>query len=219
MASECTKVEGLMQTALDGELDAKGRARFDAHIKACPSCRRKYEALARAVAVFAAAPRLEPSPAFVADVMRRARRAKEIEARRRRAFTWITAAAAAAVGAGVVALWAGFLRPALGSTAASLASGLVTTAADVWEMAKALAAPGEVLGKIASARLFRRIRSHRAFLPGVARVVQGRGAAGALSLVALTDKFYEEIRNEEVHSGNGLYYFERVCRRVGACVG
>jgi len=139
-----------MQTALDGELDAKGRARFDAHIKACPSCRRKYEALARAVAVFAAAPRLEPSPAFVADVMRRARRAKEIEARRRRAFTWITAAAAAAVGAGVVALWAGFLRPALGSTAASLASGLVTTAADVWEMAKALAAPGEVLGKIAS---------------------------------------------------------------------
>ena len=150
MASECSKVEGLMQTALDDELDTKGRARFDAHIKTCPSCRRKYEALARAVAVFAAAPRLEPSPTFVADVMRRARRAKELEARRRRAFSWVTAAAAAAVGAGAVAFWGGFLRPALGSGAAPLASGLVTTAADVWEVAKALAAPGEVFGKIAS---------------------------------------------------------------------
>jgi anti-sigma factor RsiW len=150
MASECTKVEGLMQAALDDELDAKGRARFDAHIKACASCRRKYEALARAVAVFAAAPRLEPSPTFVADVVRRARLAKAGEARRRRAFTWVTAAAAAAAAAGAFAFWGRFFGPALGSAAASFVKGLAVTAADGWKVAKALAVPGEVFGKIVS---------------------------------------------------------------------
>ncbi len=150
MASECLKVEGLMQTALDDELDAKSRARFDAHIKACASCRRRYEALARAVAVFAAVPRLEPSPTFVADVMRRARLAKAREAGRRLAFTWVTAAAAAAVAAGALALWGGFFGPFLGSAATSLAKGLAVTAANGWKIAKALAVPGEVFGKIAS---------------------------------------------------------------------
>lgn len=150
MASECSKVEGLMQAALDDELDAKSGARFEAHIKTCPSCRRKYEALAGAVAVLAAAPRLEPSPTFVADVMRRARLAKAREARRGRTFSWVTAAAAAAVGAGAVAFWGGFLRPGLGSAAASLAKGLAVTAADGWKVAKALAVPGEVFGKIVS---------------------------------------------------------------------
>ncbi len=150
MASECSKVKGLIREALDDELDAKGRARFDAHIKACPSCRRKYDALARAVAVFAAAPRLEPSPTFVADVMRRARLAKAREGRRGRVLSWVTAAAAAGAAAGAVVFWGDFLRPAVGSAAASLAKGLVVTAVHGWKVAKAFAVPTDAVGKVAS---------------------------------------------------------------------
>jgi anti-sigma factor RsiW len=150
MAKECAKIEKFKHAALDGELDATARARFDAHLKTCPACRRKYEALARAVAVLAAAPRLEPSPTFVADVVRRARLAKARQARGRRALSRVMVAASAATAAAAAGAWAWLFEPALGATAVGVFNGLVTAVVDYWTVAPALAVPAYVIGKLAS---------------------------------------------------------------------
>jgi anti-sigma factor RsiW len=148
MSEKCSKIKGLMHAALDGELAAGDRARFDEHLAECPACRREYEALTRALAAFEAAPRLEPSPDFAASVMNRARAAKARQGRVRRAFSWVTAGAAVAAGAGAVAFWGRFIVPALGPGAGRLAAGLATTLADGWKVAKAVAVGTDVVGRL-----------------------------------------------------------------------
>lgn len=151
MAEKCPKIKGLIHAALDGELDAEARVRFDEHLAACPRCRREYEALTRAVAAFEAAPRLEPSPNFAASVMNRARLAKARQARVRGAFARVTiaaSAAAAAVGAGA---WAWVFKPALGAAAVGAFNGAVSAGVDYWKVARALAAPAAVAGELTSA--------------------------------------------------------------------
>ena len=151
MANECEKIRETIHRALDGELGPKERVRLDAHIETCPACRREYEALTRAVAAFEAAPRLEPSPTFAADVMRRVRLAKARQARTRRFVSWAMAGATAAVAAGTVAFWGRVFRPALGATAGSLAGDILRTALDGWKVVRAFATPAAVAGKVASA--------------------------------------------------------------------
>lgn len=151
MAEKCPKIKGLMHAALDGELDAETWVRFDEHLAACPRCRREYEALTRAVAAFEAAPRLEPSPDFAASVMNRARLAKARQARVRRAFARVTIAASAAAAAAAAGAWAWLFKPALGAAAAGAFNGLVTAVVDYWKVARALAVPADVIGKLASA--------------------------------------------------------------------
>jgi len=151
MPEKCPKIKDLMHAALDDELDVEARARFDEHLAACPACRREYEALARAVAAFEAAPRLEPSPDFAASVMNRARLAKAREARGRRAFARVTIAASAAAAAVAAGAWAWLFKPALGAAAAGAFNGLVTAVVDYWKVARALAVPADVMGKLASA--------------------------------------------------------------------
>ncbi len=150
MASECEKIRETIHRALDGELGPKERARFDEHLAACPRCRREYEALTRAVAAFAAAPRLEPSPDFAASVMHRARLAKARQARVRRAFARGTIAASAAAAAAAAGAWAWLFKPAFGAAAAGAFNGLVTAVVDYWKVARALAVPADVIGKLAS---------------------------------------------------------------------
>ena len=150
MSEKCSKIKVLMHAALDGELDTKERVRFDEHLAACPACRREYEALARALAAFEVAPRLEPSPTFAADVVRRARLAKAHEGRVRRTFSWVTAGAAVAAGAGAVAFWGRFVVPALSSAAGRLAGGLATALADGWKVAKAVAVGTDMAGRVLS---------------------------------------------------------------------
>jgi anti-sigma factor RsiW len=151
MSGKCPKIEALMHAALDGELGERERARFDEHLAACPACRREYEALTRAVAAFEAAPRLEPSPDFAASVMNRARLAKARQARVRRTFARVTVAASAAAAAVAAGAWAWLFKPALGAAAVGSFNGLVTAVVDYWKVARALAVPADVIGKLASA--------------------------------------------------------------------
>ena len=151
MANECEKTRETMHRALDGELGPEERARFDKHLVACPACRRAYEALTRAVAAFEAAPRLEPSPTFAADVMRRVRLAKARQARTRRFVSWAMAGATAAVAAGTVAFWGRVFRPALGATTFSWLTDVVRVVANGWTVVRAFATPAAVAGKLASA--------------------------------------------------------------------
>ncbi|HUV87516.1 MAG TPA: zf-HC2 domain-containing protein [bacterium] len=151
MAEKCSEIKALMNAALDDELDPEARVRFDEHLAACPACRREYEVLTRAVAAFEAAPRLEPSPTFAADVVRRARLAKGREARGRRAFARVTIAASAAAAAVAAGAWAWLFKPALGAAAAGAFNGLVTAVVDYWKVARALAVPAHVMGKLVSA--------------------------------------------------------------------
>lgn len=151
MANECEICKEEMHRALDGELGSEERARLEEHLAACPTCRREYEAVTGAVAAFEAAPRLEPSPAFAADVMRRVRLAKARRARARHAFAPVMIAASAAAAAATAGAWAWLFKPALGATAVGAFSGLVTAVIDYWKVARALAVPADVIGKLASA--------------------------------------------------------------------
>lgn len=151
MAEKCSDIRGLMHGALDDELGGEERAVFDEHLAACPRCRREYEALARAVAVFAAAPGLEPSPTFAADVMRRARAAKARQARGGRAFKRVMVAASAAAAAAAAGAWAWLFKPALGAAAVGAFNGAVSAVVDYWKVGRALAVPAHVVGKLASA--------------------------------------------------------------------
>jgi len=151
MANECEICREEMHRALDGELGPEERARFEEHLAACPACRRDYEALTRAVAAFEAAPRLEPSAAFAAGVMRRVRLAEARRARARRFFAWATAGATAAVAAGSIAFWGRVFRSALGATTFSWLTDVVRVVANGWTVVRAFAAPAAVLGKVASA--------------------------------------------------------------------
>jgi anti-sigma factor RsiW len=151
MSGKCPKIKGLMHAALDGELGERDRSRFDEHLAACPRCRREYEVLAAAVAAFEAAPRLEPSPDFAASVMSRARLAKARQPRVRRTFARVTVAASATAAAAAAGAWAWLFKPALGAAAAGAFNGLVTAVVDYWKVARALAVPADVVGKLASA--------------------------------------------------------------------
>lgn len=151
MANECKKYREEMHRALDGELDSEERSGFEAHLAACPACRRDYGALKRAVAAFEAAPRLEPSPTFVADVVRLARLAETRQARSRRKAARVTIAASAAGAAVAAGAWAWLFKPALGTTAVGAFGAVVTAAVDNWKAARALAVPADVIGKLASA--------------------------------------------------------------------
>ena len=151
MAEKCPKIKGLMHAALDDELDVTELIRFDEHLAACPACRREYEGLARALAAFEAAPRLEPSRDFAASVMNRARLAKARQARIRRAFARVTIAASAAAAAAAAGAWAWLFKPALGAAAAGAFNGAVSAVVDYWKVGRALAVPADVVGKLASA--------------------------------------------------------------------
>jgi len=150
MANECDISREMMHGALDGDLEAGERERFDAHLAACPACRRRYETLARAVAAFEASPRVEPSAAFTAGVMRRVREAKARQARKRRVFSWATAGATAALAAASVVFWGRVFRPALGATSASWLADAARLAGDGWTLVRALATPVAALSKVAS---------------------------------------------------------------------
>jgi anti-sigma factor RsiW len=150
MANECKKYKEEMHRALDGELGPEERAGLEAHLAACPACRRDYEALTRALAAFEAAPRLEPSPTFAAGVMRRVRLAEARQARAKRFFAWAAAAATAAVAAGSIAFWGRVFRPAVGATAFSWAVDVVRLFTGGWTLVRAFAGPAAVLGKVAS---------------------------------------------------------------------
>jgi anti-sigma factor RsiW len=151
MAKECATIRKRMHAALDGELDAEARARFDEHLAACPACRRDYAVLARAVAAFEAAPRLEPSPTFAAEVIRRARMAKARQVRGRRAFARVMVGASAAAAAAAAVAWVRLFQPALGAAAAGAFNGAVSATVDYWKVARALAAPAHAVGTVASA--------------------------------------------------------------------
>ncbi len=151
MAEKCPKIKDLMHAALDGELNAEARARFDEHLAACPQCRREYEVMAGAVAAFEAAPRLEPSPDFAASVMKRVRLAEARQLRARRSFTRVMVAASAAAAAAAAGAWAWLVRPALGAAAVEALNGLVSVVVDYWKVARAFAAPADAIGKLASA--------------------------------------------------------------------
>ncbi len=151
MAADCSKIKILMHEAIDDDLDVKERYYFNRHLAVCARCRREYEVLAGAVGALAAAPRLEPSPTFVADVMRRGRLAKARQGRRRLALSWVAAAAAAAAGAGAVAFWGVFLKGAVSLAFGRVAGDLATTAAGSWKVAKALGFQADALGKVFSA--------------------------------------------------------------------
>jgi anti-sigma factor RsiW len=151
MAHECRTAREMMHEALDGELTAPARRRFERHLAACPACRRAYDALAGAVAALEAAPRLEPSPVFAAGVMRRVRLARARQAAARRLLSWATAGAAAAVAAGTAAFWGRVFGPALGAAASSWAADAVRVAADGWRLIRALGAPASAGAKVASA--------------------------------------------------------------------
>jgi anti-sigma factor RsiW len=150
MAKECATIRKRMHAALDDELDAEARARFDEHLAACPACRREYGALTRAVAAFEAAPRLEPSPTFAAEVMRRARMAKARQARSRRSFARIMVGASVAAAATAAVAWVRVFQPALGAAAAGVFNGAISAAIDYWKVARALAAPAYAVEKLAS---------------------------------------------------------------------
>jgi anti-sigma factor RsiW len=151
MANGCNKYREEMHRVLDGELDSEERSGLDEHLAACPACRRDYEALKRAVAAFEAAPRLEPSPAFAAGVMRRVRAAEARQARARRFFSWATAGATAAVATGSIVFWGRVFRPAPGATAFSWVADIVRLFTDGWTLVRAFTGPAAVLGKVASA--------------------------------------------------------------------
>ncbi len=151
MTKECATIRKWMHAALDDELDEKARARFDEHLAACAACRREYAARVRAVAVLEAAPRLEPSPTFAAEVMRRARVAKARQARDRRAFKGFLVGASAAAAAAAAVAWVRLFQPALGAAATGAFTGAVSAAVDYWKVARALAVPADVIGKLASA--------------------------------------------------------------------
>jgi anti-sigma factor RsiW len=151
MSYKCTEIRELSHAALDGELDAAARARFEGHLEACPACRREYDALTRAVAAFEAAPRLEPSPTFVADVMRRARSAEAARARGRRAFTRVIVGASAAAAVAAAGAWLWLFQPALGAAAAGAFNGAVSAVIDYWKVTRALAVPAHVFEKLALA--------------------------------------------------------------------
>lgn len=148
MANECKRCKEEMHRALDAELGPEDRARFEEHLAACPTCRREYRALVRAVAAFEAAPRLEPSPTFASGVMRRVREVKARRARTRRVWPWVGGGATAAAAA---AAWAWLFKPALGTTAVGAFDAVVTALVDNWKAARALAVPADVIGKLAAA--------------------------------------------------------------------
>jgi anti-sigma factor RsiW len=150
MAEKCVKIKELMAEALDGALAPEAQAAFDGHLASCAACRRRYEALGAAVSLFEAAPAAEPSPAFVAEVMRRARRARARETTLRRAYSWVTASATAAVAAGAVVFGQRVFGPQLASALKGLASPVTAALVDAWRVWQALAVPTKAFGKVAS---------------------------------------------------------------------
>jgi predicted anti-sigma-YlaC factor YlaD len=151
MKAECLKFKEMLPDALDGELTPAGRKEFDRHLAACPSCRREFEAAERALAVFAALPRTEPSPAFVTGVMVKARRARARAARTGRVLSWTTVGATAALSGAFVAGWARYFKPALLSRVSGAVGDAAGAVIDVWQSLRALAAPAAAVGKLAAA--------------------------------------------------------------------
>lgn len=150
MKAECLKFKEMVPDALDGELTPAGREEFDRHLAACPSCRREFEAAERTLAVFAAVPRPEPSPAFVAGVMLKARRARARAARTRRALSWTTAGATAALSGAFVVGWARYFKPALLSRVLAAVGDAAGAAINAWQFLRALVAPAAAVGKLAA---------------------------------------------------------------------
>ena len=57
---KCNDITQQMSEALDGLLDAKQQAAFDAHLAACPACREGFDALRETVAQLHDLPAVTP---------------------------------------------------------------------------------------------------------------------------------------------------------------
>jgi len=140
----------MMQAALDGELDREERARLDGHLSACNACAMEFSSYELSAALLTAMPAPLPGPSFAAEAVRKARLAKQLQARKHRTFTWSMTAVLAAVSAVALGAWAGVLQPILWGIVAGIPrflSGLLT-------MLGTLVAPGRVflaLGRAAAA--------------------------------------------------------------------
>jgi anti-sigma factor RsiW len=151
MARECSKINGWMDEALDGELTPAAAKRFREHLAACAGCRRDFDALRTAAAALAAAPRPAPSATFTADVLRKARAAKARAKGRRRAASWTLAGAAAAAAAAVVGGWLFAPRPGVGRAAGAAVASLASAFVGAVHVVGALQTPLYAAAKLLSA--------------------------------------------------------------------
>jgi predicted anti-sigma-YlaC factor YlaD len=99
MKTDCTQARHLMAAELDGDLASIKRPDLDRHLALCAPCRQELDRLRRSVAVLEALPRPEPSPAFVATTLRRARLARQAQQVREQRLARFGSLAALALGA------------------------------------------------------------------------------------------------------------------------
>jgi anti-sigma factor RsiW len=104
MKNECTRARDLIAAQLDGDLRAPQERELERHLALCSGCRGHLRRLRRSLAILEALPRPEPSPAFVATTLRKARLACQAQQLRRWRLARFGSLATIALAAVVVAV-------------------------------------------------------------------------------------------------------------------
>ncbi len=80
---KCERVRRALSAYLDGEVPSSARTGIEEHLARCPECERRKQELSLVVESLGRLGRLEPSPSFHSQTMRRIRTATEVPAPRK----------------------------------------------------------------------------------------------------------------------------------------
>ncbi|RPI79909.1 MAG: zf-HC2 domain-containing protein [Desulfobacteraceae bacterium] len=89
MSKECIQTKELMQTVLDGTLWGEKRAGFEQHLAQCRNCRTEFRAFQISLDLLVSLPVPKPGSGFVADTVKKAVLAKQMQRRQHRLLSWI----------------------------------------------------------------------------------------------------------------------------------
>lgn len=89
---KCERVRRALSAYLDGEVSTSARTGIEEHLARCPKCERRKQELSLVVESLGRLRRIEPSPSFHSQTMRRIRAATEVPAQRKVAVRRLAAA-------------------------------------------------------------------------------------------------------------------------------
>lgn len=151
MSDKCPDKLPLIHRAVDDDLTPAEKAELWRHFAACAPCRREYERLTRALAVFAAAPAAQPRADFAARVMRRVAEARAAHSHRRAAWARTAGGFVVGAAAALAAVWTGVVAPTAAGFGVNLAKLALKVGARGGIWVKSLAEAARPFEKVAAA--------------------------------------------------------------------
>jgi hypothetical protein len=101
---KCERVRKALSAYLDGEISSSACTEIEEHLAKCPECERRKHELSLVVESLGRLGRIEPSPGFHSQTMRRIRSAAEMPAQRKVVVRKLAAAFASCAAVGILIL-------------------------------------------------------------------------------------------------------------------